>query len=269
MADVVATPTAARAPTRLGQAIRKPFKIGGPQLASLVVGMVSWEILGHALDFPFLPPLSGVLRSSWELTVTGQILPHLAVSLISLTVGYGLAVTLGLLIGALMGRYRKVENLLDVYINALLAAPTLIFVPILFAFFGVSRASQVAVVFLYAFFIIVANTLTGIRTTDGSLLQMARSFGAIERQLFWKVMLPGALPLIMAGLRIGMGRAVKGMINGEMFIALIGLGALIKTYGGRFDAEKVLAILIVIVAVSVVTTNLVQALDRRLTRWSA
>jgi NitT/TauT family transport system permease protein len=111
--------------------------------------------------------------------------------------------------------------------------------------------------------------LTGIRTVDKSLLEMAYAFGAREQQLFWKIMLPGALPLTMAGLRIGMGRAVKGMINGEMFIALIGLGvgALVKTYGSRFDIEKVLGIMIIIIAVAIVTNSLMQALDRRLTQW--
>jgi NitT/TauT family transport system permease protein len=271
MTNAVVAPTKARveAPqVRSRQAVWQRIKEFQPQLLSLLVGMATLEILGRWLRFPFLPPVSAVLRASWELIVSGEILGNLAVSLVSLSVGYGLAATLGVLIGALMGRYRKVEYLLDIYVNAFLAAPTLIFVPILFAFFGVSRLSQVAVVFLYSFFVVIANTMTGIRTVEASLLEMARSFGANERQLFWKVMLPGALPLTMAGLRIGMGRAVKGMINGEMFIALIGLGALIKTYGGRFDAAKVLGVLVVVVAVAIVTTRIVQAVDRRVTRWS-
>lgn len=271
MADVVApgSRTTDVAPlVWIGQALRWPVGAGRPQAISLLAGMAGWEILGRLLDFSFLPPFSVVLRASWELIVTGEILGNLSASLVSLVVGYGLAAVLGLTVGALMGRYRRVEYLLDVYLNAFLASPTLIWVPILFAFFGVSRLSQVAVVFLYSFWLITANTLTGIRTVDESLLEMARSFGANERQLFWKIMLPGALPLIMAGLRIGMGRAVKGMINGEMFIALIGLGALIKTYGSRFDAAKVLGILIVIIAVAVITTSVVQAVDRRATRWA-
>jgi len=271
MANVIVTSTKARAQTpqlNVGQIAWQRMRDYQPQLISLFAGLATWEILGRLLDFPFLPPITAVLAASWELIASGVILGNLAVSLVSLTVGYSLAAALGMLIGALMGRYRKVEYLLDIYVNALLAAPTLIFVPILFAFFGVSRLSQVAVVFLYSFFVIIANTMTGIRTVDSSLLEMGRSFGANERQLYWKIMLPGALPLMMAGLRIGMGRAVKGMINGEMFIALIGLGALIKTYGGRFDAAKVLGVLIVVVAVAVVTTGLVQAVDRRVTRWS-
>lgn len=238
-----------------------------PYVVAIALALVMWELLGRALRFPFLPPFSRVLAASWELMLSGKILANLAASLASLALGYALAAVLGVFVGALMGRYRKVEYLLDPYINAFLASPSLIYVPVLFALFGVSRASQVAIVFIYAFFVIVVNTMTGIRSVDGTLLEMARSFGASERQLFWQVMLPAALPMTMAGLRIGMARAVKGMINGEMFIALIGLGALLRTYGGRFDAEKVLGILLYIVAVALIGAGLLQAIDRRVTYW--
>jgi NitT/TauT family transport system permease protein len=114
----------------------------------------------------------------------------------------------------------------------------------------------------------VANTLTGLRTVDPALVEMARSFTASERQLFWKVLLPGAMPLTMAGLRIGMGRAIKGMVNGEMYIALIGLGALIERYGTQFRVDRLLGILLIIIVVALILSHLIQLLDHRLTRWS-
>jgi NitT/TauT family transport system permease protein len=238
-----------------------------PYALAVVLALVAWEILGRVLHFPFLPPFSRVLAASWDLTLDGKILANLAASLTSLAIGYALAVVLGVSTGALMGRSRDVEYLLDPYVNVFLASPSLIYVPVLFALFGVSRASQVAIVFIYAFFIIVVNTMTGIRAVDGALVEMARSFGASERQLFWQVILPAAMPTTMAGLRMGMARAVKGMINGEMFIALIGLGALLRTYGGRFHVEKVLGILIYIVIVALVGAGAVQVIDRRVTHW--
>jgi NitT/TauT family transport system permease protein len=91
---------------------------------------------------------------------------------------------------------------------------------------------------------------------------------ATERQLFWKVMLPGAMPLTMSGLRVGLGRAIKGMVNGEMFIALIGLGALIKRFGSQFRVDYVLGILLIIMIIALALTQLVQWADRRITRWS-
>lgn len=114
----------------------------------------------------------------------------------------------------------------------------------------------------------LASVVT-LRAGDAALTEMARSFGAGERQILFRAILPGALPVAMAGLRLGMARAMKGMINGEMFIALMGLGALVRTYGGRFDAVHVLAVLLVIVAVAVLGVGLIQALDRRLTRWAS
>jgi NitT/TauT family transport system permease protein len=234
---------------------------------ALLVGVGVWELVGRLWQINFLPPFSSVLRASVSMIVSGQILGYLAASLVGLVVGYGLAAACGVTLGLLMGRYRKVEYLFDLYLNAFLAAPKIVFVPVLFALFGVSRTVQIAVVFLSAFFIIVVNTMSAIRTVDATYVEMARSFGAKERQLFLKILLPGALPLTMAGLRLGMGRAVKGMINGEMFIAIFGLGALLRTYSSRFDAEKVFAILLVVIVVALVCTSAVQYVERRVTRW--
>jgi ABC-type nitrate/sulfonate/bicarbonate transport system permease component len=232
-------------------------------LLALLVGVAAWEVAGRALHYSFLPPFSNVLRAALELIASGQILGYLGASLVSLMVGYGLAVSSGVLLGLLMGRYRWVEYIFEMYINAFLAAPKIVFVPILYALFGVGRGTQVAVVFLSAFLIIVLNTMGGIRNVDVSYVEMARAFGASERQLFWKVLLPGALPLTMAGLRLGVGRAVKGMIKGEMFIALFGLGALLRKYGGRFDSERVFAILLVVISVALICTFAVRIIERR------
>lgn len=238
-----------------------------PGAASLLVGIVVWELAGRWAQVRFLPPFSQVLRTAGDLIVSGQMATHLAASLLSLTVGYGLAVIVGITLGVLMGRYRAVEYLLDPYLNAFLATPKIALVPVLYALFGLSRSIQVAVVFLSAVFIIILNTMRGLQTVDSSYVEMARAFGARERQLFRKVLLPGALPLVMVGLRLGIGRAIRGMITGEMLITLFGLGALLRTYGSRFDAERVFAILLVVVLVALGCSSVVQAIEWRLTRW--
>jgi NitT/TauT family transport system permease protein len=233
----------------------------------LFVGMMAWEIGGRVLQYGFLPPFSNVVRAAVDLILTGQIVNHLASSLVSLWVGYGLAAGLGIGLGLLMGRYRKIEDIFDPYISAFLAVPKIALVPVLFALFGLSRNVQIAVVFLSAFFIIVITTMSALRTVDAGYVDMARVFGATERQLFWKIFLPGAMPLTMAGLRLGIGRAVRGMINGEMYIAIFGLGGLLRTYGNRFDAEKVFAILLIVIVVALICSAIVQAIGRYLTRW--
>lgn len=231
---------------------------------ALAAGAVVWEAAARIASQPFLPPLSRVLVALWELTASGQIVGSLAASVAGLVVGFGAACLVGVTVGGAMGRSRTVEHLLDVYLYALLATPSLVFVPVLFAIFGVSRASQTAVVFLHAVLVIAANTMAGVKAADRQLVEMARSFGASERQVFWRVIIPGAAPLVGAGLRIGMGRAVRGMVNGEMFIALTGLGALLRIYGSRFEADRVLAVLLVVLVVALASTRVVDLLARRL-----
>lgn len=237
-------------------------------LISLAVGALAWEVLGRVFQFVWFPPFSEVVAALWELTSQGLILGNLAASLRSMLIGFAISAVVGVLVGGLMGRYRKVEWALDVYVNALLVAPTIVFAPIFFTIFGLSDLTRIAVVVLYALFIIIQNTFTAFRTVDPALIEMARSFGAGERQIFTRVLIPAALPLTMAGLRLGMGRAVKGMINGEMLIALVGLGALVERYGAAFQPAKVLAIMLIVIAVALVMAAAVQWLDRRLTAWS-
>lgn len=237
-------------------------------LFALFTGIVVWELLGRVFNLSFLPPFSNVIQAGWELVENGQVFGYLAASLVALVIGYGLAVISGVMLGLLMGRYRWIETMFDWYINAFLAAPKIIFVPVLYAIFGLGRGSQVAVVFLSAFFIIVINTMSGIRNVEPGYVDMARSYGASERQLFWKVLLPGALPLTMAGLRLGIGRGVKGMIKGEMFIAVFGMGALLRKYGSRFDSEKVFAILLILICVVLVSTFIVRLFERRVISWT-
>jgi len=234
---------------------------------SLLAGAIIWEVAARGLQFSFLPPFSSVLRAAFELIASGQVTSHLAASLINLGIGYGLAVTGGIALGLLMGRKQWVAYVLEPYVSALLATPKLIFVPLVYALFGLSRGTQIAVVFLSSFFVIAVNSMAGIRSVDRTYVEMARAFGASERQLFWKVLLPGSLPLTMAGVRLGMDHAVKGMIGGEMFITLFGLGALLRRYGDRFDSPRLFAVLLVVVSVALACSAVVREVERRVTAW--
>lgn len=253
-----------------------PASIGlGAGFVSLLIGAIAWEVVGRLWNVAFFPPLSDVLVRLVELTAPngdfsrGVILNNLFQSVINLSIGFAISVVFGILIGALMGAYQKVGDALDVYVYALLAAPSLVFAPIFFAAFGArsTRETTIAVIVMYTIFIIIVNTATAIRSVAPPLIEMGRSFGASDRKMFWRIILPSALPLIMAGLRLGSGRAVKGMINGEMFIAITGLGYVVVNQGKRFDAAGVLAVLLVIILTALVAVKLVQFVDRRLTAW--
>lgn len=239
-----------------------------PAIAALFVTIVVWEVGGQLLNFAFWPPLSAVAVAWWQLVLQGGLLSELALSLRTLFGGYALALAAALPVGIAMGRSRFVADFFDPFININLATPSIVYIPVLFALFGVGAGTRYAIVFLYAFFIMVVNIAAGVRHTDASLAEMGRAFGATELQLLRKIVLPGALPLILTGARLGLNRAVKGMINGEMFVALVGLGARLRTFGGSFQTEKMLAVLITVVVLGIVLNGGARYLERNLTRWA-
>jgi len=239
----------------------------GPAATALAVLAGVWELIGRATNVPFFPPLTVVLVRLGEMVGDGLIFENLATSLTNLVLGFAVSLTLALVVGLLMGAFAKVEAALDVYVNALLTAPSLVFAPIFFSIWGLGRESIIAVVVMYSCFIMIINTAAGVRGVPRPLVEMGTSFSATRWQLFRYVVLPAATPLIMAGVRLGVGRAVKGMINGEMFIAVVGLGKLVQDAGRQLDAASVLAVLIVIVIVAFASVAVVQAIDNRLTSW--
>ena len=189
--------------------------------SALLLAIAVWEMAGQLFQFPFLPPFSAVGRAWWGIYQSGELTSEIISSLQALTIGFTLAVIVGLSLGALMGIFRRVEYFFEPLVDINLATPSLLFVPFLFALFGIGDETRYAIVFMYAVFIIIVNTVAGIRTANNDLKDMAVSFGANQRQVFFKITLISSLPMVVAGLRIGMSRAVKGMINGELFLSLI------------------------------------------------
>jgi NitT/TauT family transport system permease protein len=180
-----------------------------------------------------------------------------------------MAALLGVPAGLMLGRNRPLAFTLDPYVDALLAVPSLLLVPIFFGLFGLGGETQVAVVFLYSFVVIVTMTKSGLATLDPTHADMARAFGASERQIFREVLLPGSLPIVIAGLRLGIGRAVRALINAEMLIGSAGLSALLRRYGLQFDVASVYGILIVVIALALVANYAVHLADRRLNHWAS
>jgi NitT/TauT family transport system permease protein len=236
-------------------------------LVSIASLAILWELTGRIVDSILIPPLSKIGAAWWNLLAGGKLLPNLATSLGTMVAGFVLAAVAGVTIGLLMGRFRAVEHFLDLYINALMSAPTTAFIPVLIIWFGLGVESRIAVVFLFAFFVIVINTMTGVKQVDHVLVEMARSFGGREREVFFKIMLPAAMPAIMAGISLGMGRAVKGMVTAEMLLTLTGIGGMIMQYGSSFATDSLFAVILTILIVAMITTKLVQMVDRSLTGW--
>lgn len=237
------------------------------RLLSLVTLTGIWEVAGRTGNARLLPPFSKVVSAWFELLISGQLYHALAISLQALVIGFVISVLVGVPLGLLMGRYRRLESFLDIYMTALLTVPMISFIPFLVIAFGLGLHSRVWIVFLFAFVIVAINTAGGVRNVDPTLTEMAKSFGAKESELFVKVILPAALPMIMAGIRLGMGRAVLGMVTSEMILAVVGFGAMLMTFGASFNSPALFATILTIVLLAVALLAVIQVIDRKLTPW--
>ena len=240
---------------------------GRAGFAAIAALLLVWEILGRLQFSIFVPPVTTVAQAWWGLAAGGTFAKAGASSLVSLAKGFVLAAVLGIALGLAMGRFRTVRYLLDGWINALMSAPLSALVPVLIALFGIRDTVVAATVFLFSFFVIVVNTMTGVRGTERSLVEMARAFGASEAALFGRIYLPAALPAVMLGLRLGVVQAVKGMVVGEMLISLVGMGERLIYYGNTFLIPELYAVILSVLVVALLSSTLVQACEGAFVRW--
>jgi ABC-type nitrate/sulfonate/bicarbonate transport system permease component len=240
----------------------------GSQTLVLVLLIGGWEILGRSVQSPLLPPLTAILKAWSDLIFAEAFQRDLGISLITMAMGFFLALVSGILLGIIMARYRTVEKLLDPYMNALMSSPITALVPIIMLIFGSQLTARVVIVFLFSFFAICVNTLTGVKNADRALVEMVRSFGANDRQVTTIVALPGALPMILQGVRLSIARAVGGVLIAELMMALSGLGYQLSTYGAAFLTNYVYAVVGTITLIAWLLSEAVRLLERRLTNWS-
>jgi NitT/TauT family transport system permease protein len=236
----------------------------GPFILSFIGLIAIWEILGRTLDLLVLPPMSDIAAAWWGFVVDGTLFESLVVSLITLFAGMAIAIVIGIVVGGAMGMSRTVESALDVYVNGLMAAPMVAFVPLFILLFGLGYPTRIMTVIVFAIFPIIINAFAGLRNVDRPAVEMARSFGASKSQLMWQVRIPSAFPYLLAGIRLGTARGVKGLINGEVLVTVVGLGGLVSQYGTAFTMDRLYAVIFFIIAMAMVIVRLVDWLSRRL-----
>jgi NitT/TauT family transport system permease protein len=235
------------------------------RLLSFFIFAGVWQILAAHLDSLLFPSFTETVSAFAQLVFTPEFWQALWTSHQALVLGYLGAVLFGILCGLLMGRSRTIAHALDPYMSILLATPKAAIIPIVIMAFGLGLPARAFVVFLFAVVVIVVNTHRGIRTLDTSWIEMADVFGANEFQLWRRILIPGALPSIMTGLQLGLGRAFTGMIAVELLLVAVGLGRLILKYQGHFEAGAVYATVGFVVLEAVVLLGLVKRLDARFT----
>jgi ABC-type nitrate/sulfonate/bicarbonate transport system permease component len=239
---------------------------------SLVVLLLVWEFLprlitmqeGTKLFFTVPSDIGGTL---WQMFATGAIWGPLGVSASAFAIGLSIAIAVGLPVGVLLGRSAALNAMFDPFITAFNATPRLVFLPLFLLWFGLGMWSKVMIVFIGALFPILINTYEGVRNADRVLINVVRSFGATEWGIARLVVVPNALPYIVVGLRLAIGRAALGVVVAEFFGSEAGLGVVMVRAASRFQVDVVFAGLIVFAVLSLLMTGLVKLLEDRLSRW--
>jgi ABC-type nitrate/sulfonate/bicarbonate transport system permease component len=238
-----------------------------PFLISLALGLGAWEIVGRHTSAAFMAPLSETLVRLWELLQSGELIDQTLSSAALFATGLALAFVIGMPLGLLLARVRPLRDALDLYIMILYATPMVALIPFILSLMGFGFAPKVLVVFLFAVFSILYNTVEGARSIKPELLEVARSYRSREWALWRDVIVPYTLPFTMTGVRQAIGRALVGMIAAEFFLSSTGLGQLIMTATQNFDTAAVFAAILIIVGAGLALTRIGLALERHFTRW--
>ena len=245
------------------------FGIRLPAMSSLLIWGLLWEIVGQ-LDLTFfVPPLSQVFATLFEIIGTPVFVKALTETAYAFVMGVFFAIVIGIPVGILMGKSRIVDELLLPWVNIFVSAPLTALVPVLMVLFGFGLTSIIITTTLFAIWIIILNARAGVRQINRSLVEMARSFGATPLDAFTKIYFWAALPEILGGVRIGVIRAVKGVIIGQLLISVVGFGALFELYSTNFLMAHFWAVLIVLFALAFAISELLAHLERRVAYYAA
>jgi ABC-type nitrate/sulfonate/bicarbonate transport system permease component len=246
---------------------RRLTRVRAIQLVLVVAILLVWELVGRRVGSFILPPPSTVASEAVQMLRSGELFKALRDSLTGLLLGYAIAIVVGVSLGGLMGWYRRLGVILMPFVSALYVVPIAALVPLFIVWLGIGLLPRVVTVALFAVFEILITSYTGVREVDGRLVEMARTFGAKQRQVFSKVVLFAALPVVFAGVRIGAGRALKGMVIAELLFAVTGLGGLVLRYSAYYQTARMMVVVVTVALMGVLLVGLMQQFERRLAPW--
>ena len=234
---------------------------------SLAAGISLWEFLGSRTSAAFLSTFSATMSRLAGLVRSGEFTDALAQSLALFVAGFLLAAVVAVPTGLLLARMRVLRVALEPYIMALYATPMAALTPFILSMMGFGFAPKVVVVYLFAIFPILYNTIEGARSVRPELIEVARSFRSSEWRLWRDVMIPYTLPFALTGIRQGIGRGLVGMVVAEFFLSASGIGRLIIVSERDFDTAGVLAAIIVISVLGALLMGLGRMLENRFAAW--
>ncbi|MBI4609102.1 MAG: ABC transporter permease [Candidatus Rokubacteria bacterium] len=237
--------------------------------AASLAFLLAWEsaVRSGLVNPLFISAPTRIARAAYRLVSEGDLWRHLRVSATEFLAGYLMAIGLAIPLGLAVGWYRRLYFCLAPFIDALNAVPRVALLPLLVIWFGIGIWSKIVVVFLGAVIPLLINTFSGVKITEARFLRVARSFGASEFRIFRTIVLPGTVPFVFTGLKYAAGRALLGVVVGELYAATAGIGYLITVAGSSFQTDTVFVGILTITCAGVLTVELLNRLERRFDRW--
>lgn len=235
--------------------------------AALVLFLIGWELFSRQVDPILFPSPLSVLLAYGPLISSGQLPAAFLTTMQTLSIGFLLSAVVGIVGGIFIGRNPLAWAVLDPYIEAIYATPRVVITPLVVVWFGVGDVGRLFLVFIGTFIPILINTAIGVRNARPDLIEVGEAFGASERDLIRHVILPGSVPYVIAGLRIGIGRALIGVVIAEIFLDLTGLGGMIQTDVSYFRVARMIAVVLVLAMIGTVLMAITGRLERRFSTW--
>jgi ABC-type nitrate/sulfonate/bicarbonate transport system permease component len=269
MADPI-NPAAESNPRRSALAVlyleHERLAIGG---GTLLAFLLLWEAFGQSglIDPLFISSPTRVAQAGWELVHNPDFWTDLRVSGNEFILGYGAAVAVAIPLGLAIGLSRRLQYMLSPFVDTLNAVPRVTLLPLLIIWFGIGIWSKVVVVFLGAVIPILINTQSGVKTSEARFIRLARSFSASKIKIFTSIVLPGTVPFVFTGLKYGAGRALLGVVVGELYASTSGLGHMIADAGNTFQTDVVFFGVLIFMATGLVVVSLLDRIERRFENW--
>ena len=255
-------------PTAFARTFKKydNWILGG---TAVILFLALWEWAGTsgAINPLFTSSPSRVVNAFVRLSAEGELGHDVVVSGLEFVYGFGLAIIIGIPFGILMGWYRPLNAVLEPFVNFFYATPRVALLPLMIIWLGIGINSKIAIVYLGAIFAILINTITGMHALDEQLIKAARSFGASDMQIFKTIAMPGSVPFILGGIRLGLGHALVGVVVGELYAATAGVGYLIAVAGNTFQTDKVFVGVVIIAAAGMFITAVFKRIEDHFESW--
>jgi ABC-type nitrate/sulfonate/bicarbonate transport system permease component len=248
---------------------RKQLLVIGIRAASLTIVLSLWEILGAKIDPVLFTVPSKIAIAAVGMIASGELWQYLWPSLVVLGIGLSLAAVAGIMIGLLFARYWVLDVAFNVYITFLYSTPSVALVPLIVLWAGFETTAKVIILFMFAFFPMAINTYQGVKNVDKKLLEVGRAFRCSERQLWMNIVLPAALPFIVTGLRLAVGRGLIGMVLADLYTAISGIGYLIVRTASTYQVDKMFVPIVTLGLLGVSLTALLRVLERIVAPWTA